>query len=87
MLNENTYLHVGIDFIDSDGKRVTSIQLVDRNRGAIAIASFDNEKISKLDCLNEVDKTKFLDQAEELLNNSIPVTFTKQPKQLEIGPL
>lgn len=78
MINsENTYMNVGVDFIDSEGNRITSIQLVDKNRGAIADALFDNEKLTKCIHLPEVDKTKFLDDAENLINNSIPVRFNE----------
>ena len=72
------YLHVGLDFLDFSGNRTTSIQLVNKTRGAIAIADYDNEKLTRCQHIQEVDKTKFLHDAGELLNNSIPVSFRRE---------
>lgn len=80
-------MNIGCDFVDAEGNRVTSIQLVHRDRGTIADAFFDNEKLVKCLVCNDVDKTKFIHEAELLLENSIPVQFKRQPKELEIGPI
>ena len=76
--SENTYLHIGLDFIDAFGVRRTDVSLVRKNGGAIAIASYDDGKLHRCTCIDEVDKTKFLDDARELFGNSIPVTFPKE---------
>lgn len=80
---------VGSDFINEEGERETSIQLVDKHHGSIAHAFFVDEKLYKDTCLADVDRTRFLDDCETLLDNSIPVRFNKTvlPKELEIGPL
>lgn len=78
----NTYLNIGCDFLDSEGNRVTSIQLVDKaTKKSIANVLYDNEKLIKCICCDRVDKSIFLMDAEKLLNNSIPVSFreTKLP--------
>ena len=81
---ENNYLNIGCDFIDAEGNRTTSIQLVKKNGGAIADATYDNEKLIKCLTIDSVDKTSFLHEAGELLNNSIPVTFRKQNLSVDI---
>jgi hypothetical protein len=74
----DTYINVGADFIDAEGNRVTSIQLVDKeSKGAIADAYFDNEKLIKCFCCDGVDKTDFLNQAIKLMENSVPISFNK----------
>lgn len=75
-MNDNLYMNIGIDFLDANGIRTTSIQLVNKNRGSIADAHFEDEKLIKCVHLSEVDRTKFLDEAKNLLENSIPQSYT-----------
>lgn len=72
---KDTYMCVGSDFINSDGERETTIQLVDRVRGSIAIAWYRDNCCYKDMSIDSVDRTKFLDEAKELLYKSIPVQF------------
>ncbi len=77
-MNENTYLNIGCDFIDSDGVRATTIQLVNKDiNKSIATASFSNGKVTSCACIDSVNKPQFLDDAEKLIGNSIPVTFSE----------
>jgi hypothetical protein len=78
----NTYLNIGCDFIDSENNRVTSIQLVDKEtKKSIADVLYDNEKLIKCICIDEVDKSNFILDAAKLMGDSIPVNFreTKLP--------
>jgi CRISPR/Cas system CMR-associated protein Cmr3 (group 5 of RAMP superfamily) len=71
-------MNIGSDFIDEADIRQTTIQLVDRVRGSIAIAWFENNRLTRCEHISSVDKTRFLDDAKFLLKNSIPVRFAKQ---------
>ena len=72
---------IGNDFVDENGARVTSIQLVACGRGAaIATADFEDGKLTRQIATDAVERTclgKFIEDCKTLLENSIPVTFRK----------
>ena len=75
----NCYTHIAVDFVDSDGARVTSVQLVEEGK-AIAIADYTNGDRGRTLALARVDLPAFLDEAQRLVENSIPVTFRAAPQ-------
>ena len=76
----STYTHIGVDFVDANGVRLTSVQMV-RNGRAVAVADYCDGKIFHQHLLPSVDLPVFLAEAERLVSNSTPITFreTKLP--------
>lgn len=81
-METNTYLNVGLDFVDQHGVRTTNIQLVNRDTGkAIGLCDWHDEAVTRLLTIDSVDHQQFLKDATQLREQSIPVTFrqTKLP--------
>lgn len=82
-MNAETYLNIGSDFRDEHGTRWTTVQLVRQSDGkAIAIADYKDGKRTRTAMLPEVNAGQFLVQAGNLVENSIPITFTHHPLPL-----
>lgn len=74
----NTYINMGLDFIDHEGVRLTSAQMVNRDTGyAIATCDWKDEEVTRLLTIDGIDHNAFLKEARTLRENSIPQRFTK----------
>ena len=77
-LSENTVAAIGLDFIDANGTRSTSIQLVHKGTGnAIAICDFDNGFLTRAISVSPIAGHRLFNCCAQLLENSIPATFRK----------
>lgn len=74
----NTYINMGLDFIDHEGVRLTSAKMVNRDTGTtIAICDWKDEEVTRLLTIDGIDHNAFLKEARTLRENSIPQRFTK----------
>lgn len=76
MTNEakSTYTHVAVDFMASDGARVTSVQMVEDGK-VVALADYINGERGRTMAKPPVDLDLFLDEAQQLVENSTPIRF------------
>ena len=75
-MNADYYTYVGLDFVDENKIRFTSIQLVEKStKNAVAIADFTDSKLGRHFGCFFVNMAKFLADAKTLLENSTPITF------------
>ena len=77
-MNQNLIPHVGLDFVDSYGVRITNCQLV-RDGKAVAIADFENGKLGRqlsAESLSSEEIGHFVNWCHDVaLVNSIPARF------------
>lgn len=67
-------LNVGIDFIDAQGERVTSIQLL-RDGKSVANVGYQGDRIRRFAFVHDVCKGTFLARAAALRASIQPVSF------------
>lgn len=71
-------MHIGIDFVDADGKRVTSCQLLEHGK-SIASAAFRDNKLYHLTTVDLVNVPLFLGLCSKLMARSTPQVFRATP--------